>query len=57
MNDLIKAADELADAANDQWTVYGACPKLINALKAYRTARENVGEVKVKPLVWRVIDD
>ena len=52
MNNLIKAADELAEAAEDVDHVNYKNDDLLTALTAYRTARSEQGEVKVKPLVW-----
>ncbi|MCP3653596.1 MAG: hypothetical protein GY766_01675 [Herbaspirillum sp.] len=60
MNNLIKAADELAGAIDDERNMvcqdFGmqqdASLRTDTALTAYRTARNEQGEVKVKPLVW-----
>lgn len=59
MNNLIKAADDLAEAV---WQNRGlptsvldhikASSRVQRALTAYRAARESAGEVRVKPLVW-----
>jgi hypothetical protein len=60
MTDLIKAADALAEAVNEQLSYMDLCGdkgdlerNMRNALSAYRQARENADGVKVKPLVWR----
>lgn len=50
MTDLIKAADELAEAV-ESGQLEDTSDRLFDALTAYRTSRE-AGEVAVKPLVW-----
>ena len=52
MNNLIKAADELADIVRREMAHYDDPEGMMAALHAYRTARNEQGEVKVKPLVW-----
>ena len=60
MNNLIKAADDLAGAIDDERNMvcqdFGmqqdASLRTDTALTAYRTARNEQGGVKVKPLVW-----
>ncbi|KII14714.1 hypothetical protein [Phaeobacter sp. S60] len=57
MTDLIKAADALAEAVNEQLSYMDLCGdkgdlerNMRNALTAYRQARESADGVKVKPL-------
>ena len=52
MNNLIKAADELAGIVRREMAHYDDPECMMAALHAYRTARNEQGEVKVKPLVW-----
>ena len=59
MTDLIKAADALAEAVNEQLSYRDLCGdkgdlerNMRNALVAYRQARESADGVRVKPLVW-----
>ena len=62
MTDLIKAADALAEAVNEQLSYMDLCGdkgdlerNMRNALTAYRQARESADGVKVKPLVWEYL--
>lgn len=52
MNNLIKAADELAGIVRREMAHYDDPEGMMAALNAYRTARNEKWEVKVKPLVW-----
>jgi hypothetical protein len=59
MTDLIKAADALAEAVNEQLSYMDLCGdkgdlerNMRTTLTAYRQARESADGVKVKPLVW-----